>query len=90
MGSTDVTDLVKTVGLDRRGTWNVVNHWQREGVVRSVIVGRRRAIELNPGYVAAAELRRFLKCLTMIYDENLAFSALSTRRPGSRRFVTDR
>lgn len=90
MGSTDVTDIVETVGLDRRGTWNCVNHWQREGVVRSLIVGRRRAVELDPGYVAAAELRRFLVRLTEIYDENLAFAALSTRRPDSRRFVTER
>ena len=90
MGSTDVTDLIETLGLDRRSAWNVVNHWQREGVVRSVIIGRRRAVELDPAFYAAAELRRFLKRLIVIYDENLALAELSIRLPTSRRFVTER
>lgn len=86
MGSTDVRDLCSTVGgIDHRTVWNAANHWQREGLVRSVIVGRRRAVELDPAFVAASELKQFLLSLMRLHDEHLAHSwPLSPGPKGAR------
>ena len=90
MVTTDVTDIERTLGLDRRSAWNVVNALQREGVIRSVLRGRRRALELDPDYPAAPELRRFLRRLVVVTEEYEGLARLSTRRPDGPRFVTDR
>jgi len=60
MGQTDVIDLHASVGIDRRYAWNVINRWQREGVIRSVQMGRRRVVELDPSFAGADALRRVL------------------------------
>jgi len=88
MGQTDVVDLHKTLGVDRRSVWNVANRWQREGVIRSVRSGRRRVLELEPAFVAAPELRRFLGRLVAVTEEYEGLAGLSTRNPSGTRFTT--
>jgi hypothetical protein len=85
--NTDVTDLHFTFGEDKRSVWNAVNHWQREGVVRSAIVGRRRSLELDPSYPAARELRLFLRALNRMCTEYPRLARFSIRDPKSARFV---
>jgi hypothetical protein len=86
--STDVTDLHLTFGEDRRSIWNAVNHWQRERVVRSVTVGRRRALEIDPSHPAARQLRFFLSALNRMCAEYPRLAQFSIRDPKSARFVT--
>ncbi len=88
--TTDVTDIQRTFIEKKRSVWNAVNHWQREGVVRSVVDGRRRALELDPGWFAAKEVRAFLRALRRATGEYDRFATLSTRRPDSPRFVAIR
>ena len=86
---TDVTDLWRLLGADKRSVWNTVNHLQREGLIRSTIKGRRRAIELNPQYVAARELRQLLKRLIR-ETEYSVFAKFSSRNPNSPYLVATR
>lgn len=86
--SSDVTDVRSTFVEDKRSVWNAANHWQREGIVRSRVVGRRRALELNPRYFAYRELRDFLKALRRIADEYDRLADMNLRNPRSPRFVT--
>ena len=88
--STDVTDIESTFTEDARSVWNAVNHWEREGVVRSVVIGRRRALELDPTYHAATEIRMFLKALRSTADEYNRLASYSTRKRTSARFVAER
>jgi len=88
--STDVSDVCRTMGYDNISVWNVANHWQREGVIRSRILGRRRVLELDPAYSAATELRRFLNRLVVVTEEYAALANLSTRNPKTKRYVCDR
>jgi DNA-binding Lrp family transcriptional regulator len=90
VGDTDVRDIQTTVGLDHRSIWNAVNHWQREGIIRSVVRGRRRALELDPRFPAAEELRLFLQRLVVVTEEYEGLARLSTRRRASPRFVAER
>lgn len=88
--STDVTDITNTFTEDKRSVWNAVNHWQREGVIRSVIVGRRRALELDPTFYAAKEMKALLRALRRIAVEYDRLAEFSVRKPGSPRFVAER
>ncbi len=90
MGDTDVTDIVGTLGLGNVSVWNVVNQLQREGVIRSIVKGRRRALELDPTFPAARELRLFLKQLVAVTEEYAGLARLSMRRPNSPRFSCQR
>lgn len=86
---TDVTDLWRLLGADKRSVWNTVNHLQRESLIRSTIKGRRRAIELNPEYVAARELRQLLKRLIR-ETEYAVLAKFSSRNPNGRYLVATR
>ena len=89
IGDTDVTDLARLLTLESRSTWNTVNHLQREGLIRSTIKGRRRALELDPDYFAAQALRRLL--LRLVEDsEYTVLARFSIRNPNGKRFTTDR
>lgn len=90
MPDTDVTDLAKTLGLDNHTVWNAANHWQQEGLVRSMVIGRRRALDLNPKYVAARELRLFLRRLVYSTEEYAVLASLSTRNVNSSLYVARR
>ncbi len=46
-----------------------VNHWEREGVVRTRSHGRHRFVSLNPDFAVAAELAGFLMALLCQSDE---------------------
>lgn len=85
--STDVSDIAFTFVERRNSVSNAVEHWEREGVVRSVIIGRRRALELDPEYHAANELRLFLKALRRIAGEYDRRARLGLRDPRSPRFT---
>lgn len=84
--STDVSHIAITFVERRNSVWNAVEHWEREGIVRSVVIGRRRALELDPGYYAAKELRLFLKALRRIAGEYDRRARLGLRDPHSPRF----
>ena len=58
-GVTDMTSISKTLGLGGVSTLSVVNHWEREVVVRSRIHGRHRLVRLDPNFVIANELHDF-------------------------------
>ena len=83
--STDVTDISSTFGERRQSVWNAINHWQREGLVRSVVIGNRRTLELDTTFYAAAELRYFLSGLRRIGREYDVRARLSLRNPKSPR-----
>lgn len=87
---TDVRDLCRTLGLDARSTWNAANHWQREGIVKSIVRGRRRALELDSDFFAARELRLFLHAVIRHVGDYAVRARYSTRNPSSPMFVARR
>jgi len=86
-GSTDVTDIDLVFSESKRSVWNAVNHWQREGVVRSRVVGRRRALDLDPTFYAAKELRAFLRAIRRVAGEYDRLAEFSVRKPTSPKFI---
>jgi len=72
VGVTDMTTLIETLGLGSVSALYAVNHWEREGVVRSRVVGRHRLVSLDPGFVVAQELGNFLVALVQKSPEYLA------------------
>ena len=86
IGETDVTDLTRLLAMQSRSTWNTANHLQREGLIRSKIKGRRRALELDPDYFAARELSRLLRRLSRD-SEYSVLARFSSRNPDGRHFV---
>ena len=67
-----MTTLIETLGLGSVSALYAVNHWEREGVVRSRVVGRHRLVSLDPGFVVAQELGNFLVALVQKSPEYLA------------------
>ena len=84
-GETDAADLTSILIEDDRSVWNVVNHWEREGVVRSEARGRRRVLSLNDEWCAALELRRLLEAMIRIRPQYRGLAELSLRRIGGVR-----
>lgn len=62
-GVTNMTILGRSLGLDTVSALYAVNHWEREGVVRSRMAGRHRLVRLEPKFEVAEPLRRFLAAL---------------------------
>gem|GEM_PF-3094215 len=89
-GSTDVTDIDLVFSESKRSAWNAVNHWQREGLIRSRVVGRRRALDLDPTFYAAKELRAFLRAIRRVAGEYDRLAEFSVRKPTSPKFIAIR
>jgi hypothetical protein len=86
MEETDAADIFSTVALVRNSVRNSFEYLQREGVIHSVIKGRRRVVSLDPGFPAARELRLFLRRLVTLNEEYAGYARLSMRNPESKRF----
>ena len=84
-GETDAVDLTSILIEDDRSIWNVVNHWEREGIVRSEARGRRRVLSLSDEWCAAPELRRLLQAMIRIRPQYRGLAELSLRRIGGVR-----
>jgi len=84
-GETDAVDLAGLLIEDDRSVWNVVNHWEREGIVRSEPRGRRRVLFLNDQWCAAPELRHLLNAMLRSKPQYRALAELSLRRIGGVR-----
>jgi hypothetical protein len=75
LGVTDMRTLYDSLGLGRVSALYAVNHWEREGVVRSRTNGRHRLVRLDPDFVVADELRAFLESLVGNTEEYQALAA---------------
>jgi hypothetical protein len=69
VGVTDMTTLYDSLGLGSVSALYAVNHWERQGVVRSRTDGRHRLVRLDPDFVVADELRGFLESLVQNSQE---------------------
>lgn len=84
-GETDAVDLAGLLIEDERSVWNVVNHWEREDIVRSEPRGRRRVLLLNDRWYAARELRHLLGAMLRSQPQYRGLAKLSLRRIGGLR-----
>lgn len=55
--------IYDTLKLDTVSALHAVNHWEREGVVRSIHRDGKRFVALNPTFEVAAELKALLDAL---------------------------
>lgn len=75
-GETDMQTMYKMLGIGTVSAMLVVNHWERQGILRSRRFKRHRLVSLNPDFVVAVELHRLLRCIIAETDEYKAFRAI--------------
>lgn len=71
VGVTDMRTMYESLGMGGVSSLYAVNHWEREGVVRSHMQGRHRLVSLNPRFVVAEPLRRLLSVMVQGSQEYL-------------------
>ena len=62
-GLTDMTRIVAVTQLGSVSVLYAVNHWEREGIVKTKMVKNHRMVTLNPQFEAAKELAAFLRVM---------------------------
>ncbi len=61
VGECNLETIYETLGLGTVSAMLAVNHWQRQGILRSRRYKRHRLVSLDPNFVAAKELRALLR-----------------------------
>jgi hypothetical protein len=61
VGETDMTTMYKLMGLGSVSTMYIVNHWEKQGIVRTRWFKRHRLVRLNPKFIVAKELKALLR-----------------------------
>ncbi len=64
-----MTLLCEMLGLGRVSALYSVNHWEREGVVKSERIGQHRIVRLDPDFVLAKEFKALLREIIIHSDE---------------------
>lgn len=68
-GETDMTTIYKLLGLGSVSTMYIVNHWQKQGVLRSRWFKTHRLVSLDPSFIVAKELKALLREIIVRSDE---------------------
>jgi hypothetical protein len=60
VGTTDMITMYDLLGIGSVSALFAVNHWEREGIVRTERIGKHRIVSLDATYLAAKELKDLL------------------------------
>ena len=80
VGKTQMKSIYDLLGLGTVSAMYAVNHWEREGVVRTATRGKLRVVQLNPSFAAAAPLAALLQALIDTSDEYRAYRTIMSKR----------
>jgi hypothetical protein len=69
VGQTSMQDMYNRLGLGSVSALYAVNHWEREGTIRTSRHHRERLVELDPRLAAAPEMRALLRGLVDLSAE---------------------
>lgn len=69
VGETDMSTIYKLLGLGSVSTMYIVNHWERQGVVRTRWFKSHRLVKLDSRFVVAKELKALLREIVVHSDE---------------------
>lgn len=76
VGETDMQTMYDTLGIGSVSAMLVVNHWEKQGILKSRRFKRHRIVSLNPDFVVARELHALLRCIVAETDEYKGFRKL--------------
>lgn len=80
VGVVDMSSLTQMLGIGSVSALYAVNHWEREHVVASSRVGRRRLVWLDPTHPTAQELKQLLVHLVSLSEEYRGLRAAGRSR----------
>lgn len=69
VGTANMENINKPLGIGSVSAIYAVNHWERQGVTRSALYRRHRLVSLNPDFSAAKEMRVLLLAILRANDE---------------------
>ncbi len=81
VGEPDMQTIYTSLGLGTVSTTLAVNHWQKQGVLRSQTYKRHRLVSLDPNFVVAPQLLALLRAIIATADEYKALRAATRRKP---------
>lgn len=61
LGETDMSTIYKLLGLGSVSTMYIVNHWEKQGIVRTRWFKTHRLVRLDPRFIVAKELKALLR-----------------------------
>lgn len=79
-GLTDMETIRHSTQLGPVSILYAVNHWEREGVLRSDMMGRHRIVKLNQDFEAASELETLLREMIIRLPEYRGLRVLARKR----------
>ena len=82
-------DIYMLLGINMVSAMYAMNHWQREGILRSRYDGGIRFLSLDPTWFAEHELRMLLGALTIDNLEYLSLGRIARERAEHRQAVLD-
>lgn len=86
VGETNLQTIYNSLGLNGVSAWLIVEHWQKQHVLRSRYFKGHRLISLDPKFVAANELRALLREIVARSGEYRGFrKAVRCRLAGTLR-----
>jgi biotin operon repressor len=80
IGLTDQKNIYNLLGLGTVSTLYAVNHWERQGVLKSIYVKSSRLVTLNREFECAAELKTLLLEMVKHSGELLALRKIGRKR----------
>lgn len=69
VGETDMSTIYRLLGLGSVSTMYIVNHWEKQGIVRTRWSKTHRLVRLDPKFIAAKELKALLREIVVHSDE---------------------
>ena len=80
VGVTNLSMIYDMLGLGSVSVLLAVNAWERQGVLKSMHVGRHRLLSLNPDFCVAKELKAFMHELIVDSSEYLGLRTAGRER----------
>jgi hypothetical protein len=81
VGEADMQTIYRSLGLGKVSSTLAINHWQKQGVLRSQWHKRHRLISLDPNFIVAPQLLALLRAIIATADEYKALRAATRRKP---------
>jgi hypothetical protein len=69
VGETNLSSIYTMLGLAATSVWLVVNHWEKQGVIRTRRFKTHRLLSLNPHFIVAKELKALLRAVVAASNE---------------------
>lgn len=69
VGETDLSSIYTMLGLGTTSVWLTVNHWEKQGVIRTRRFKTHRLLSLDPNFIVAKELKALLRAVVAVSNE---------------------